>query len=171
MRGLLVVCVGLFLIISSCKNSKSKELPALEEPSSAAVTSRKSISVYEDLDGNPVQLSDYEGKRVFLNYWATWCKPCIEEMPVLERLQTALSTEDYVFLFASDESLTLIEKFKKTKDFDLTFIKYNGTWADQNIMALPVSIIYTSAGEQLARFDGVMHWESPAMLQKLKELR
>ncbi|QCW99950.1 redoxin domain-containing protein [Aggregatimonas sangjinii] len=169
MRGLLAVGIVLFLALSACKETKFKELPMQEEPAVLA-PEQTPASVYEDMDGNPVHLSDFKGKRIFLNYWATWCKPCIEEMPVLQRLQTALSTGDYVFLFASDQSIAIIEKFKKTKDFDLTFIKYNGTWADQDIMALPVSIIYTSAGEQLARFDGVMDWETPAMLQKLKEL-
>ena len=168
--GLLqLLTIALIVLASACKEEPKKELPAQLE-TSAAVAKPASTPLYEDLEGKPVQLSDFMGKRVLLNYWATWCKPCIEEMPVLEGLQKKLATENYIFLFASDQSLKVIQKFQATKGFDLTFVKFNGTWADKGITALPVTLIYNEAGEQVERFDGVMDWDSPAMIQKLKDL-
>jgi len=165
-----VLYIVLSVLIFACKDAKKNEIPLQAETPKTA-EKQAPTSVFENLDGTPIQLADYKGKRVLLNYWATWCKPCIEEMPVLERLQEKLSRENYIFLFASDQSVKVIEKFMANKDFDLTYIKFNGDWADAQISALPVTLIYNEVGEQVARFDGAMAWESPEMIEKLKLLR
>ena len=54
-----------------------------------------------DLDGKMVSLADYRGKVVFLNIWATWCPPCVEEMPSMEKLYQALKDEDFEILAVS----------------------------------------------------------------------
>ncbi len=56
----------------------------------------------KELEGQPINLSQFEGKTVFINFWATWCKPCIQEMPTIEILQDKLKNEKIVFLFASN---------------------------------------------------------------------
>jgi cytochrome c biogenesis protein CcmG/thiol:disulfide interchange protein DsbE len=55
----------------------------------------------QDLNGNPVSLTDYEGKVVLLNIWATWCGPCKEEMPSMERLYRQMEGEDFEILAVS----------------------------------------------------------------------
>jgi peroxiredoxin len=55
----------------------------------------------QDLNGDPVSLSDYEGKVVLLNIWATWCGPCKEEMPSMERLYREMKGEDFEILAVS----------------------------------------------------------------------
>ncbi|KKO00109.1 hypothetical protein LCGC14_0128750 [marine sediment metagenome] len=125
-------------------------------------------ATYEDLEGNPIELSDYKGKRILLNYWATWCRPCIEEMPDMEKAQTILEQENYVFLFASDQSVKKIVKFKEARGFDLEFIKFNGMYAAENVNALPATFIYNEVGEQVLRFDGGLKWDSPEMIEKLR---
>lgn len=145
------------------KQSDTKNSPLKRED--VAVT-----STYSDVEGNPMELEDYKGKRVFLNYWATWCRPCIEEMPELLKLQAILIEENYVFLLASDESLKKIEQFKLDREFDFTFIKYNGTYGALNINALPVTFVYNEVGEQVFRFDGAMNWTTEEVINKLKNL-
>jgi len=54
-----------------------------------------------DLDGNPRKLSDYRGKVVFLNFWATWCKPCEEEMPSMQALYEGLGNERFEIIAVS----------------------------------------------------------------------
>ena len=73
----------LFLMILvtslSCKNSAKEQVEhRSDEPVQGVVEPESS---FVDMDGNPVELSDFKGKRILLNYWATWCRPCIEEMP------------------------------------------------------------------------------------------
>lgn len=142
--------------------SISKQLPLVAEQTKKPL--------YEDLEGNAVALSNYKGKRILLNYWATWCRPCIEEMPDLLELQTSLEKENYVFLLASDQSVKKIQDFKTKRGFDFTFIKYNGTYPEQQISALPVTLIYNEAGEQVKRFDGGMSWNTPEMIEQLKNI-
>ncbi|WP_339723716.1 TlpA disulfide reductase family protein [Maribacter stanieri] len=125
-------------------------------------------ATYEDLEGNPIELRDYKGKRILLNYWATWCRPCIEEMPDMEKAQTILEQENYVFLFASDQSVKKIVKFKEARGFNLEFIKFNGMYAKENVSALPATFIYNEVGEQVLRFDGGLKWDSPEMIEKLR---
>ena len=125
-------------------------------------------ATYEDLEGNPIELRDYKGKRILLNYWATWCRPCIEEMPDMEKAQTILEQENYVFLFASDQSVKKIVKFKEARGFNLEFIKFNGMYVKENVSALPATFIYNEVGEQVLRFDGGLKWDSPEMIEKLR---
>ena len=164
--------IVLFLVLSisilGCKEVKEEQKTAAE--STTIEVEKASISLYEDLDGNPVELTDYKGKRILLNYWATWCRPCIEEMPDLLKLQGILEEENYVFLFASDQSLKKIVAFKEARGFDFKYIKYNGAYAEQKINALPVTLVYNEAGEQVSRFDGGMTWDSPEMIEKLRKI-
>lgn len=159
----------LFITLFSCKETqKEKATP----PESASIPMEKAvIATYEDLAGNPIELVDYKGKRVLVNYWATWCRPCIEEMPDLLELQEILATENYVLVLASDESTKKIENFKQKRGFDFNFIKYNGTYAELNIDALPVSFVYNEAGEEVLRFDGAMEWTTPELLEQLKNIK
>ena len=166
LRTVLFIFLGATLF--SCKDVKEEKN---KDPEPIELEAEKvSTSLYEDLDGKPVALADYKGKKILLNYWATWCRPCIEEMPALLNLQEILEEENYVFLFASDQSVKKISKFKKARGFDFKYIKYNGAYADQKISAIPVTFIYNEVGEQVSRFDGSMIWDSPEMIEKLRQL-
>lgn len=73
-----------------------------------------------DLTGNMKSLSSYKGKVVFLNFWATWCKPCREEMPSMQELYTALMGKNFEILAVSiDKDKPEVEKF--VKEYGLTF--------------------------------------------------
>ncbi|SFQ13227.1 TlpA disulfide reductase family protein [Caldicoprobacter faecalis] len=61
----------------------------------------------EDLNGNKVKLSDYKGKIIFLNFWATWCPPCRAEMPHMEEFYEEYKDEDVVVLAVSSTSVEL----------------------------------------------------------------
>jgi peroxiredoxin len=72
------------------------------------------------LNGREVSLSDYRGKIVFLNFWATWCPPCRIEMPSMEKLYQGFKGKDFVILAVSvKESKKVVEKF--VKDYKLNF--------------------------------------------------
>ncbi|WP_282049937.1 TlpA family protein disulfide reductase [Maribacter aquivivus] len=156
------------VVLVGCKEEKTKIVaPEVIE----AVVEKISTSTYEDLEGNPIELSDYKGKRVLVNYWATWCRPCIEEMPDMEKAQTILEQDNYVFLFASDQSVKKIKAFEEARGFQLDFIKFNGMYAAENVSALPATFIYNEVGEQVFRFDGGLKWDSPEMIEKLRAVK
>ena len=128
-------------------------------------------STFEDLDGGPIELSDYVGKKVLLNFWATWCRPCIEEMPALLKAEATLQNDNYVFLLASDQSMDKIKAFKEKKDFDFTYVKFNGAMADFAINALPATFVYNEAGKMVMRIDGATDWDTPEIINKLKAIQ
>lgn len=169
MKCRILYYILLVIAVLGCKEMPKEKQSESEHPVIKAEEATL-VASYTDLEGNPIEIDDYKGKRVLLNYWATWCGPCIQEMPALLKLQTVLTKENYVFLFASDESVQKIKKFKSTKGFDFKFIKYNGTYAEQQIHALPVTFIYNELGAQVLRVDGAMVWDSPETIEKLKKL-
>ena len=78
---------------------------------------------FVDLDNKQVDLTQYKGKRIVLNYWATWCGPCIKEMPGLKKAEEILENHNYTFLLVSDETIDKISEFKTNRSFDFNFLK------------------------------------------------
>lgn len=72
-----------------------------------------------DEHGLGYDFNQAKGKVIFINFWATWCPPCIAEMPSMEKLYQAYKN-DVVFLFVSGESQDVISKFKKKNDYQFT---------------------------------------------------
>ncbi|MEX0291645.1 MAG: TlpA family protein disulfide reductase [Flavobacteriaceae bacterium] len=169
MRFRFSLVVVFCLCILACKETVQKPV-SITTKIAEQEKYKANTSLYQDLEGNPIALDDYKGKRVLLNYWATWCRPCIEEMPSLLNLQEALK-EDYVVLLASDQSVSIIQKFKDKKGFDFNFIKFNGAYANLGINALPVTIVYNTMGEEVERIAGATTWDSPEMVTKLKSIK
>ena len=79
----------------------------------------------EDLEGNTQTLLDWKGKPIFLNFWATWCPPCIAEMPDINKLYQLVNKEVHFAIISVDEDREKAKKFAKRKDFDfpIYFIK------------------------------------------------
>lgn len=168
MNSRILIWVSFAFLIVSCK--EDVKTGATNEAANDVVKAVVSEVLYEDLEGNEVVIESFKGKKLVLNYWATWCKPCIEEMPAMARAQELLKDDNVVFLFASDQSLEKIITFRDKRQFGLDFIKFNGAYADLEITALPVTLIYNEAGEQVERFEGGKIWDADEMITMLKEL-
>ncbi|TDI68773.1 MAG: TlpA family protein disulfide reductase [Bacteroidetes bacterium] len=170
----LVIMAVLFL---GCKNEK-KPLAgsAVENPDKPKITVEDPFSGTNlvdkiklvDLEGNPVDLKLLAGKKIFLNFWATWCKPCILEMPSIERAEKLLADDDFVFLIASDESVGRIKRFQATKDFKLQFVRLETPFPDIGIMSLPTTLIIDQSGKIAMNQSGALEWDSPEVLEKLR---
>jgi peroxiredoxin len=170
MKTTMVLWVLLFGLFSACKET-AKEHAAEGVKVSEPINKMPSAGLFEDLEGHPVALADYKGKKVLLNYWATWCRPCIEEMPSLLRSQPLLEQENFVVLLASDQSVETIKKFKKARGYDFNYLKFNGSLSEQQIDALPVTFIYNEAGEQVEKILGGVEWDAPETIEMLKKVR
>lgn len=154
----IVVLFSLFLV-SSCTEKPKKE-----------IQESKSISEYIDVDGNAVSLDGFKGKRVLINYWATWCIPCIKEMPSLVHAQEILKDEGYIFLFPTTDSLEKIIEFNKKKNFPLKFLHYTSSLDKLKIYALPATFIYNAEGKMVKRIDGATEWDSEEIINLLKAI-
>jgi thiol-disulfide isomerase/thioredoxin len=125
-------------------------------------------STYQDLDGRGLEIASFAGRKVFVNYWATWCAPCIREIPSISRAAAALADENYLFVLASDESLETISNFIADRDFDGHFIKLNGFFGAYGIDAVPSSSLYDEQGQLLQSWAGAFEWDSAEMLEQLR---
>jgi len=128
-------------------------------------------SLYVDLEGNAINLKELQGRRILLNFWATWCTPCLKEMPSMARAQEALENENYVFLFATTDNLETIHQFKKKTNYPFHFIQFKGTLDKLNIHALPATFIYNTKGKKVKRIDGATDWASEELLNQLRAVQ
>ena len=126
-------------------------------------------SIYLDLDNNEVNLSSFKGKQILINYWATWCGPCIQEMPSLLRAQELLKSE-YVFLLVSEESFQRISRFKNRKNFNFNYLRSRVSLASLGVYSLPITHIYDKEGKKIKTIEGYVDWDSNRMIKKLKAI-
>lgn len=123
-----------------------------------------------DLDGNELLLSGFKGKTIFLNYWATWCRPCLAEMPDIDQASKILEEENYVFLAASDEDLEKIKEFVTKFDYSFQIVQLKRSVFDLDIMALPTTMIIDKNGEIIYNEVGARDWASESELDNLRKL-
>ncbi len=123
--------------------------------------------------GKPLSLSELKGKVVFVNFWATWCLPCIEEMPALEKLHQELQKDGLVILAVNfQEGSARVKEF--FTEHNLTFtplLDRDGKVTERyQAWALPASVIINKRGEIAARAVGSKNWDSDEALQLFRKL-
>ncbi len=120
-----------------------------------------------DLKGETLDKEQFKNKIVILNLWATWCTPCIREMPDLVKMQNELP-DDFVLLLASDESLEKIQQFTERRPFDLTFTQIQTSVESLGVYSLPTTFIIGKDGQLLETLVGAREWDSPEQIEQLK---
>lgn len=141
MKAILYICVFL-AVLSSCKQPDIEKVKLTE------------------LNGDEIDLSNFKGKTVFINFWATWCGPCIKEMPTIEKAQAALKKNDIVFLFASNEDSDEIKEFAQRRAFDFHYVKLLNM-EELKIHALPTTYIFDVNGMLKFSETGTKDWNEP----------
>jgi thiol-disulfide isomerase/thioredoxin len=121
---------------------------------------------FNDAAGKALTLADFKGKVVLLNLWATWCAPCREEMPALDRLQKELGSDSFevVALSLDRKGAEASQKFlTETKANNLKL--YIDSTAKQGtvlrIVGMPTTILIDKEGREIGRLAGPAEWDSP----------
>ena len=125
---------------------------------------------FVDLYENNLDLSVYKGNKIVINYWATWCGPCIKEMPSIKRAEEILEDYGYTFLLISDETISKISKFKNDRNLDFNFVKSIESYESLGIYSMPTSFIFDENGKKIETIVGAIEWDSEEMINKLKTL-
>jgi thiol-disulfide isomerase/thioredoxin len=128
----------------------------------------------QDLNGKPLSLARYRGKTVFLNEWATWCPPCVAELPSISQLAENPQLKDVVFLCVSlDSNLDVVRGFvnQQPTPLPMTIVWSNGPVpAVFETEAIPSTFIIAPDG-RIARHDvGSKDWNDPEVVSLLERL-
>ncbi len=108
-------------------------------------------------------LADWRGKWVVLNFWATWCAPCREEMPMLDNLQAAMPELAVLPVATGRNAVEGIQRFYAeagVKNLPILRDPKSDLARSVGVMALPVTVILNPDGQEVARLIGDAHWDS-----------
>jgi thiol-disulfide isomerase/thioredoxin len=128
---------------------------------------------FTDADDKPLTLGDYKGRTVLLNFWATWCAPCVKEMPSLDKLQAELGKDKFVVLPLSLDgpSKPKVVPFyadRKLANLGIYFDKGKKVMGALDISVLPTSILVDPQGREIGRLEGDADWDKPEALALMK---
>lgn len=151
----LILSFSLLLSLPSCSNPSAVNFENL---------------TLKTLDGKEVDLSTYTGKKIFLNFWATWCGPCRAELPSMAQAQQALG-DDYVFLLVSDEAPETLISFKNKTQLPFTYLHKPTSIKMLGIFSIPQTYLINSEGEVVHDFSGAHNWMAKDKLALLKGLK
>lgn len=192
MRKLTILSATLLssaLILSACSSASEKKEETNKQTSTSSSSETKASQAFDftamDKDGKTVKLSDFKGKKVYINMWASWCGPCMREIPELEKVyQKYKNNKDFVFLSMTspndaefknqspqDKSKDVI--LKKAKDLGATYpvlFDVNDRFIiNYGIRSFPTHILINSDGTFETRIAGAVTEESLTKeLEKLK---
>ncbi len=127
----------------------------------------------KDLDGRTHTLADYRGKVVLLNFWATWCEPCRDEMPSIRTLQERLADRPFVVLAVNyGESAPRVREFLVRERLDLRVLLDPGQQAARawRVRVLPGSVLVGADGQARTMVIGEYDWASEEALKTVREL-
>ncbi len=129
---------------------------------------------FKDASGKALTLDHFKGRPILVNLWATWCAPCIKELPQLDRIAGAYAKSGLQVVPISQDTMEVgkVSAFFAGKGF-----KTLQTWFDpDNVFgfgfggaALPTSVLYSSEGKEIARIIGAPDWEGSEMRGLLEE--
>ncbi len=122
----------------------------------------------EDLNGEPYAISSIGSKPTVVNFWATWCKPCIAEFPHFKEALEQYGDE-VNFVFISDEKAKLIEKFETSKKYGFNYVRSPKPFSKYGIHAIPLTYFYHSNGKLIDSAAGNL--DKALLEEKLSKLQ
>jgi len=172
-----VIVAALFLMVSTTGGAaepapepdiKPGEFIPAAEPQPAPEMS------FAGLDGKPVALADFKGKLLILNLWATWCPPCLKEMPSLEKLEDSLAPSLTVLAVSEDRGgAEIVSAFVADHGFGTLAIALDPKSTalhELHVRGLPTSLVIDGSGRILGKVEGGAEWDSEAMRAVLTRL-
>jgi len=149
-----------------------------EKPDIKNLILTKNLTIYEDIvfkdeKQKDVDLADYKGKLLILNFWATWCAPCKEEMPSLDNLQEDIGLNNLkIFpINIGQEKLSKSESFFKEldiKNLDIYFDSPTTLAKKFSLRGIPTTILFDKEGKEFARIMGSINFNDKDFIDWLK---
>lgn len=176
---ILYPALAALVVLTSCNAARNNQnagadstgssAPQPEAPADAASTDVSFL----DGNGKSITLQSLKGKVVFINFWATWCPPCIDEMPSINRLkQTFKSRDDIVFLMVDvDGDYGKSKAFMDKNRYDLPVYTPDSDIPPSFLgNAIPTTVILDKAGELVVRAEGGRDYMAPGTVKAIEDL-
>jgi thiol-disulfide isomerase/thioredoxin len=173
---ILIIIVGGYLFIwwySSAKISGGGKIleNSLEAPSFPSGALADYDWTVKSLDGQNFKLAEAKGKVVFLNFWATWCPPCVAEMPSIQRLYEKIKDQEIIFACISNEDPSKVSRFVREKGFTFPIYTLQGAPPVAfKTRGIPATFILSPDGKIVFRHVGSAKWDDEKSVAFLKEL-
>ncbi len=129
--------------------------------------------VLPDVEGDIHRLSDYRGKVVIVNFWATWCPPCRKEMPSMQRAWEQLREQGVAMLaidVGEDKDAVLAFQVQAPVEFPLLLDEDSSVTTAWPVRGLPTTYVVDTRGRLAYRAVGGREWDEPALLAQVREL-
>src|SRR5271167_796442 len=119
-----------------------------------------------------VSLSQFRGKPLVLNFWATWCPPCIQEMPSLVQLQKQLGDKVTIIAVSEDDDDSAYKQFVRDHSVDLLTVRDTGQKTNglYGTFKFPETFVIDRNGKIVRKFIGAQEWTSPEIVDYLKKM-
>jgi thiol-disulfide isomerase/thioredoxin len=178
----LLLASAIVLSLAAC-HQNAQQAPSANETASTAGVGIKGVhrdsqgksapeAAFDDPDGKPVKLADFKGKPVLVNLWATWCAPCVKELPTLDKLAksgaisvVAVSQDTgphpSVVAFLKEHQISTLKPYQDPN------MALSGALGPDTV--LPTSILIGADGKEVWRYVGDLDWTSPEAAKLLDE--
>lgn len=174
MRRALLPMIFLSLLLTAVQTFAGSSRPSVDQPPMAKVGEVVPDVSLRTLDGKTVTLSQYRGKVVVFNFWATWCPPCKAEMPSIERLHQKLKGLDLVILAVNAEAdgEEVVKEFLEDTPYTFTFLLDAEAEAQDvfGVFRFPETFIINKDGVLLNHIVGGREWDEKTTVDYLKFL-
>lgn len=131
-------------------------------------------TVFKDAGDQNKTLKDFGGKVLIVNFWATWCAPCVKEMPALDRLQAKLGGKDFEVVAINQErgGARVAKPFAEKQGWKLPLYvdPATGFYKDAKLRGLPTTLIIGKDGKEVGRVEGEVEWDGPAIEKMVQDL-
>jgi thiol-disulfide isomerase/thioredoxin len=181
MRFLAIACV--VLALAACHKAEQQQFAANETAAAADTSGIKGLhrdhegqpvpgTQFNDSDGEQTSLAEFSGKPVLVNLWATWCAPCVKELPTLDRLSISPGAPKVVAIsqdMGPHASVAAFLDSRKIANLEVYQDPKMGLSGALGAEVLPTSILYDAQGREVWRYVGDLDWTSPEAARLLAE--
>tara|TARA_B100000315_G_C14564725_1_gene582339 strand:- start:1737 stop:2297 length:561 start_codon:yes stop_codon:yes gene_type:complete len=170
-----VVLISIFFFIVSGLNvSAEEDLYDKFGIIKPEATKPAPLFILKDLNGKEIYSNDYIGKVVFLNFWATWCMPCVVEMPAIEKLYNTFKDKGFVVLAVSIDQggINLVKSFVKKHNltFPILLDPNLEVMKAYNVTGIPASFLISQKGIIKGFATGAREWDNATAMELVKTL-
>ncbi|MBC7653125.1 MAG: TlpA family protein disulfide reductase [Oligoflexus sp.] len=178
--GLMILFIITMLIVPGVKSSVIQGLMniGLFQPDISDNQENKTLVdnsvAFKGQDGETISLNDLKSKVVFINFWATWCPPCIAEMPAINKMKQHFKDDNNVVILMvdADNNLKKSVQFMKRKKYDLS-VFLPATSIPENMFqsSLPTTLVIDKKGQIVFKHEGAADYKNQKFIDFMDKLR